>query len=168
VCVCVCVCPQRGDAHSALSSTQVLNEDRSPFLAFGAPCSRGRCVGEDSISHGHIEYDSRGGWLVLKSKIWFLARTCSIFLTFSAPLYGHKRGNNAVWIQRYKAQDRVAHHALGGSQVYNICVCLFVCVSACVFVCVCISIEALTTREVALGSIHMIFMCVCEYTFIML
>ncbi len=73
-----------------------------------------------------------------------------------------------MWIQRYKAQDRVAHHALGGSQVYNICVCLFVCVSACVFVCVCISIEALTTREVALGSIHMIFMCVCEYTFIML
>ena len=28
--------------------------------------------------------------------------------------------------------------------------------------------EALTTREVALRNIHMIFMCVCEYTFIML
>jgi hypothetical protein len=30
--VCVCVCPQRGDAHSALTSTQVLNEDQKTIF----------------------------------------------------------------------------------------------------------------------------------------
>ena len=47
------------------------NEDQRPFLAFGAPCSCGRGVGEDSRSHGHIEYDSRGGWLDQKPYIDF-------------------------------------------------------------------------------------------------